>query len=367
VLKRRLILLVPLLALFALVETNEKRAEAATWDCTGNHITHITPGNDIDSRINSDASGTPTTFCVHAGTYQVSAPAILKTGDKLKGEPGTETTIDTDKIGTPITKPTPVVKLVGSGSANLLRSNGTGISISWVDLSGASGTGTGSGAITAGSAGSDFLVEYSRIHDNASMGISNMKGRVLHSEFFSNSKNANSLGVNGSAVKGITEFEAGWVYVHDEQGNGLWCDVGCSDDPTRGRNGFWVHDSLVVNNGRAGIRYENSPNQALFNNNEVHGNGKTEWRGGIDIRDSQNATVLNNNFGTATVVGAKYLVNGNQIGVRATDSGRSDRVNLSNIMVDSNNFGLVNNVDRDRIVTCGGQVVCSRNTNVGTR
>jgi hypothetical protein len=343
--KRRVILLAPLLALFAFVATTEDRAEAATWTCTGNHIT---PGEDIDNIINNDASGTATRFCIHAGTYKVSAPAILKAGDKLDAQWGTTTTVDT------ATKPTPVVKLVGSGTDNLLRARGTGISITWVDLSGASGTGTGSGAITAGSAGSDFLVQFARIHNNASVGISNMKGRVLDSEFFSNSQSSSSLGFNASAVKGITEFEAGRVYVHDEQGNGLWCDVGCSNDPARGTKGFWVHDSVVVNSGRAGIRYENSPNQAVFENNEIHGNGKTEKRGGIDIRDSQNAWVgPNNNFGPATIAGVSYLANGDRIGVRATDSGRSDRVNLSNVDV------VNNTMNGDRIVTCGGPVACS--------
>jgi Thrombospondin type 3 repeat len=323
----------------------------ASWNCTGNQIT---PGEDLDAIINNDASGTATRFCVHAGTYRVSAPAILKAGDKLDGEPGTKTYVDT------ATKPTPVVKLEGSGTANLLRANGTGISVSWVDLSGASGTGTGSGALTAGSAGSDFLVQFARIHDNASLGISNMRGRVLDSEFFSNSKATSSLGFNGSAVKGITEFEAGRVYVHNEQGNGLWCDVGCSNDPARA-NGFWVYDSVVLDSNRAGIRYENSPNQALFENNEVHGNGKTERRGGIDIRDSQNARVINNNLGPATIAGVSYLANGDRIGVRATDSGRSDRVNLWNVDV------VNNKMNGDSIVTCGGQVACSGNTNVGIR
>jgi len=329
----------------------------------------IRPGVDIDTIINNDASVTATTFCVYAGKYTVSTQATLKAGDKLKGEPGTTTTVaDT------ATKPTPVVELVGSGSDNLLRADGNGISISWVDLTRASGTGNGTGAIAAGSAGSDFLVEYSRIHDNASVGISNMKGTVRDSEFFKNSNATSSLGFNGSAVKGITEYEADGVYVHDEQGNGLWCDVGCKNsarptpDPQLCPTGcFWVHDSVVINSGRAGIRYENSPNEALFQNNEIHGNGRTEWRGGIDIRDSQNATVENNNFGKAIIAGVTYLVNGNRIGVRATDSGRSDRVNLFNVDVRNNNFGLANNVDRDRIVTCGGQVECGPNTNVGTR
>src|SRR5829696_2568295 len=168
VLRGRLILLVPLLALFAFVATTEQRAEGAPWTCMGQQIFPFDQNNrptDIDNIINNDRADTPTTFCVHAGRYQVSAPAILKDGDKLMGEPQPEpwTTIDTATIDPPIIKPTPIVKLE------------------------ASGTGTGSGAITAGSAGSDFLVEFVRIHDNASLGISNMKGRIFHSEFFKNS------------------------------------------------------------------------------------------------------------------------------------------------------------------------------------
>jgi hypothetical protein len=42
--------------------------------------------------------------------------------------------------------------------------------------------------------------------------------------------------------------------------------------------------------------------------------------------------------------------------VRATDSGRSDRVNLSNIDV------VGNKMNGERIVSCGGQVACSNNT-----
>jgi hypothetical protein len=148
--------------------------------------------------------------------------------------------------------------------------------------------------------------------------------------------------------------------VHDEQGNGLWCDVGCDPDSDR-TNGFWVHHSVVVNSDRAGIRYENSATKAVIEYNELHGNGRVERRGGVDIRDSQNATVRNNIFGPATIAGVSYPANGDRIGVRATDSGRSDRVDLSNVKVENNNM------NGDRIVSCGGQVVCTGNTNVGSR
>src|SRR5215208_1723827 len=132
----------------------------------------IRPGDDLDVIINGDSSGTATTFCVYAGTYQVSTQATLKAGDKLKGQPGTTTTVSTwvrpsGSSGT-ATKPTPVVKLVGTSSDNILRADGPDISITWVDLTGARGTGNGTGAIAAGSAGSDFLVQFARIHNNAS-------------------------------------------------------------------------------------------------------------------------------------------------------------------------------------------------------
>jgi hypothetical protein len=362
---RRSMLLVPLVALFvAFVATTEgKRAEAAAWNCTGADTVQIydRTGTDIDKIINQDKASDPTRFCVHAGTYQVSEVARLKAGDKLDAEPGTKTPIDTATIDPPIKKPTPVVKLEGSGTDTLLSALGDGISITWVDVSGASGTGRGAGAIAAGSAGSDFLVRYARIHNNDALGISNMHGRVLDSEFFENSQAGGSIGVNGSAVKGITEYEAARVFVHDEQGNGLWCDVGCDQDSAR-TNGFWVHDSVVVDSGRAGIRYENSATKALIENNEIHGNGKDERRGGIDIRDSKNATVQSNVFGPATIAGVDYDANGDQIGVRATDSGRSGRVRLSDVHVESNNM------NKDRIVTCDSKkVFCTGNTNVGSR
>src|SRR5215210_69815 len=299
----------------------------------------IRPGDDLDAIINGDPSGTATTFCVDAGTYTVSTEARLRTGDKLKGQPGTTTNVGT------ATKPAPVVMLLGGSSDNILRADGPGISITWVDLSGARGTGPGTGAIAAGSAGSDFLVQFARIHNNASLGISNMKGTVLDSEFFSNSEDVSALGFNGSAVKGLTEFEAGRLYVHNEQGNGIWCNGSCSDDPAR-TNGFWVYDSVVVDGGGAGIRYENSPNQALFQNNVVQRWGRRAHRGNIDIRDSQNARVVDNILGG----------NANRIGVRATGSGRSGRVNLANISV------INNTLNGDRIETCNPPVVvCSGN------
>jgi hypothetical protein len=336
-----------MLALFACVVTTEKQAEAA-WSCTGTHIDSDSPDprlRDIDAVINNDSSSRATTFCVHAGTYTVSEVARLKAGDKLEGEPGAYTSVRE------ATKPAPVVFLKGSGTDTLLSALGANISIKWVDLSGASGTGRGAGAIAAGSADSNFEVTYSRIHDNDCLGISNAKGKILHSEFFSNSKAGACIGVNGSAIKGITQFEAGNLYVHGEQGNGIWCDVGCKESA----GDFYVHDSVVVGSGRAGIRYENSPTGAVIANNWIHGNGAAERRGGVDIRDSQKALVTGNVFGAATIDGKSYPVNKDKIAVRATDSGRTDRVNLWDVVIKNNdmNTEIIKGCELpDHIVAC---------------
>ena len=71
--------------------------------------------------------------------------------------------------------------------------------------------------------------------------------------------------------------------------------------------------------------------------------------------------MINNNLGPATIAGVNYQANGDRIGVRASDSDRSNRVDLSNVDVVNNKMNL------DQIVTCGGPVACSGNTNVGSR
>jgi hypothetical protein len=96
-----------------------------------------------------------------------------------------------------------------------------------------------------------------------------------------------------------------------------------------------VHDNLVVNNGRAGVRYENSTSAALIVNNEVHGNSYAAKRGGISVHDAQDALVSNNVFGPATIAGVTYRANA-VAAVRATDSGRSNRPDLLNIDIMNN-------------------------------
>jgi hypothetical protein len=142
----------------------------------------------------------------------------------------------------------------------------------------------------------------------------------------------------------------------------LWCDVYCHDSDSH-PNGFWVHDNLLVNNGRAGVRFEQvgdvaDAGEALIENNEVHGNSKDALRGGVAIHDAQDALVQNNVFGAATIADVGYLPNSEGVAIRATDSGRSDRPDLWNVDIVGNvlNGEVIKGCELpDEIVDCSEQ------------
>ncbi len=209
-----------------------------------------------------------------------------------------------------------------------------------------------------------------RVHDNDGAGISNARGRITNSEFFRNTLDPAFLGVVGSAIKGITEFEAAHNYVHDEQGNGIWHDhspSGEGNNPAMSSNpggGTWFHDNLVVDNGRWGLRFEYSPRDAaegehlsgpsfLAENNRLAGNGS----GGASHRDAQNGTWRSNVFGPQTVGGVAYPNNGGGRALVISDSGRSDRTDLWNVNVRANalNGETVSGCALpDSVVSCSG-------------
>jgi hypothetical protein len=101
-----------------------------------------------------------------------------------------------------------------------------------------------------------------------------------------------------------------------------------------------VEDTLVVNSGRAGIRWEKvggtAAGEALIQRNEIHGNSYDARRGGISMRDAENATIQNNQFGAVTIAGVSYPRNAGGVAITATDSGEANRPNLFNIDIGNN-------------------------------
>src|SRR5215203_2583806 len=306
-------------------------------------IVKIPCGQDIDATINADDRGSASRFVLEADcTFVASETIVPSDGDEVEcAKPPTFV-----QRG-PAQDPTTYCTVAGPGVENVFRPIGQGgttatvrfegIKITGGNFTGSSGTGA---AIAEGSMtnlSSHYGIE---VMDNEAAGILGAKGTFERVELTDNTRDPDALGVIGAGMKARNEVEVKDSYVHDTQGNGLWCDNFCEDSAGH-PNGFWVHDNLVVNNGRSGIRFENvggsNAGVALIENNDVGGNSFGDVkRGGISVRDAQNATIRNNRFGAATIGGVVYLPNSRDVAITASDSGRSDRPNLSNIAVVNN-------------------------------
>ena len=147
--------------------------------------------------------------------------------------------------------------------------------------------------------------------------MSNFNGTFVRSELTNNTTDPKALGFIGSGLKAVNEVVVKQSYIHDTQGNGIWCDEECTDTSL---GTFIVEDSLVVNSGRAGIRWEKvggtAAGEALIQRNDIR----------------------NNHFGAATISGVSYPRNADGVAIMASDSGEADRPNLFNIDIVKNNL-----------------------------
>ena len=332
--------LVMLLA-FTLLLTSAANAASRTVE--------IKCGGDIDNVINGDPVGTTTLFRLAADCpFTASATLQPKDGDGIDCsipatlnplplsngssayDPETHCTINGASTVTQVIKPQGLFYMNG-----IMVTGGT--------YTGAAATGVG---IAEGQMDNNSVVRGSVVRDTQGAGISNAHGIHHQIELTNTTTNPNALGHIGSGIKGINEFNIQYSYVHDNQGNGIWCDVYCTDQTGALFSSFHAKFNLVVNNGRAGIRWERigdfggasqaNSGEAIIENNDLYGNGTDTTRGAIDIRDAQDAVVQNNYFRS----------NWGGIAIRASDSGRSDRPDLDNI-------DIVNNIlNREQLKGC---------------
>jgi Right handed beta helix region len=300
-------------------------------------------GQDLDAIVNADDLTMGTRFQLEGPcTYPVDTMVVLNEGDELAGPAGSFI----ERY--PAFDPEPTVTIVGSeGLRNVIRAKGT-VRVEWVKIVGGTGqyspdgsplAGTGSG-LAMGKASNTSSLYAVHITGTDAAGITNAHGTFERIELDDTTQDPNFLGFTGSGLKAINEVEVRNSYIHDNQGNGVWCDVYCHDSESH-LNGFWVHENLVVDNGRAGIRFEEvgdvaDSGEALIEYNEVHGNSTGAVRGGVSIHDAQNALVRNNVFGAAVIAGVAYLPDAEGVAIRATDSGRPERPDLRNVDVAGN-------------------------------
>jgi parallel beta-helix repeat protein len=333
------------------------------------------PENDIDATINNDDRGTATRFVLEAGcTFTASATIVPSDGDEVVcAAPPTFAPLrapasDLNSVFDPTAPafdPTTRCTVEGPGVENVFRPIGQGgttatvyfegIRITGGKFTGSTGTGAG---IAEGSMTDASYHKGIEVMNNGAAGILSAKGTFERVEFTNNTLASNALGVIGAGLKARNEVEVKNSYIHETQGNGLWCDNYCVDSA---RGQFSVHDNLVVKTGRAGIRFErvgdvSNAGEALIEDNEVHENSANENRGGISVRDAQNATIRHNRFGAVTIGGGPYDPN-ERAAIIASDSGRSSRPNLGKILIENNTL------NREIIKGCElSGVTCNSNT-----
>jgi hypothetical protein len=320
-----------LMACLAIITLSFTKVEAAT------QVREVHEGENLAKVVNGDPATMATAFQLDPNaTYPVTELIILKAGDELRGAVPSGTP---RKVG-PATDPDPTTKLVNGASLESLIALRGNNAITWLDISGADfkGQAGGGSAIAAGSGNDNTLIQYNYIHHNGAAGITNARGHILDNEIAYNTTETQALGVIAAGVKGVNEYEAGRNYVHHNLGNGLWGDVlmkdttvGCATVVFNNRDGcFNVHDNVLSNNGRAGVRFERTEcSGAEFSavGNIIQNNGSPSVvRGGVDIHDACNSYVANNTFGG----------NFDDLGVRITDSGRSSRPDTKNAIVENN-------------------------------
>jgi hypothetical protein len=274
-------------------------------------------GSDLDNLTAADGGTTATTFILQAGcTFTVSKTVVLKNGDAMKcaQAPTFQELAINERPGEPHApdsayNPTAFCTVQGAnGVDNVMARQGT-VHLEGLNILG----GTYTGVADSGKG----------LKDGSASDASTAYGLVI--ELTNNTTNPTALGITGSGIKCVDEAVIRHSYVHDTQGNGIWGDEGVKDTS----RGIWhVNFNVVINNGKDGIRWEfdepgvSNPGEALIEHNEVHGNTRT----GVQARDAGTATIRDNIFGQQD----------SRIGVKASDSGRTDRYNLQGISITNN-------------------------------
>jgi hypothetical protein len=296
-------------------------------------MVNIPCGHDIDATINADPKSTATRFVLGACEYTATETVKPEQGDEIAGPAG-----NIIQRGSAF-DPQPVATITGNANVTqVLKPQGT-VRLEWLTVQGGNFTGdagTGVG-LAGGQMTPSSVVDAVVIKDNEGAGVSNFNGTFVRSELTNNTTNPKALGFIGSGLKAVNEVVVERSYIHDTQGNGIWCDEECNDTSL---GTFIVEDTLVVNCGRAGIRWEKvggtAAGEALIQRNEIHGNSYDARRGGISMRDAENAIVQNNQFGAVTIAGVSYPRNSDGVAIMVSNSGEANRPKLFNIDIRNN-------------------------------
>jgi parallel beta-helix repeat protein len=266
--------------------------EPSPFTCSG---VEVGPGDDLQARIGSHPQGT--TFCVREGVYAIASGVLVKSDDRIIGEPGAVL----DGLGVASRG------VYGFGTQTGQRD----VVIRGLVIRGVAGTGI--------KAGWGWTIVNNTVH-GSTIGVAVNKGTILRSNHIHHNSmygivggpatniliESNELAFNGgirdaggstggSKIVGSTPGTYGVVWrdnwVHHNTGPGIWSDGNVHDVLYEG--------NLVEGNSGPGIFHEISWD-ATISNNVVRGNatdaiGRSCWWGSqIHVNNSQNVRIFGN-------------------------------------------------------------------------
>jgi hypothetical protein len=260
---------------------------ASAASCTG---IQVSAGSNIQTAV--DSHGTGTTFCLSAGTFSVSSPIRPKASDTFQGSATARDDV-----------------LVKTTSAQIIfEADGTtGVTFRHFAIAGAINACPGSNCGETGRAisrGANITIDDMHLYNNGLNGVGGTTDGLLvtNSEIDHNGAKI-SDGVS-SGIKSVNSLTVRDSYIHNNNNNGVWCDIQCGS--------FTVTGSTVTGNTGSGIFDEISQGTADFHGNTVTGNNTSGAgaKGGISITDSKNASAYSNTLGNNNGFGVSAQMDG---------------------------------------------------------
>ena len=181
----------------------------------------------------------------------------------------------------------------GSGAATVFEA-GANVTLARMTVRGGTGTGACKPACGRGATfGPSGLVHHARFTDNDNQAIGgSAAGLVIRDSELDHNGSPDFDGCCGGGVKNVDGFVVIRTHVHDNIGNGVWCDRNCAPGK------FVVRGSVIKNNTRNGIAYEVSGGPAVIKNNIIRGNNieGAGDKGGLKLQASKNVEAFGNVF-----------------------------------------------------------------------
>jgi hypothetical protein len=276
------------------------------------------PGVAVSANLASAMASYPagTTYCLSAGTFRVTSPITVESGDRLIGAGRDATFID----GSGLPSTAEGIFLAGS---NTYFSNFDIFGAPTPTLSSGVYCGGGTQKSACGKAfvvrGSSLTLQSIDCHDNggdcvAGGGSANVTVDDLDCWGNGNAYSMSSSFRYAACIKRAAAYSLGNnttvtnSYVHDNTWVGIWCDY-CKYGL------FDIENNRFIHNGANGVQWEmsggwTSDDRAIIRNNVFHGNNYLEqasFRGGIGISSANDVTISGNSFGANYVAGANVI------------------------------------------------------------